>query len=167
MPPSDAPAPLVSVVIPTYNYARFVSEAVDSVLAQTYPSLEVVVVDDGSTDDTREVLARYGDRIRYIYQPNAGLPAARNTGIKAARGEFIGLLDSDDVFHPRKFELQMRYMLAHPEVGMLATDNFTGQSPCWEDPPADPAVEPVPVEAIVTRSRFGVCGVVIRRECFD
>src|SRR5688572_5767710 len=107
--------PLVSVVIPTYNYGHLVAEAVDSALAQTYPAVEVLVVDDGSTDDTWDRLARYGDRIRCVRQANAGLSAARNTGIRAAHGEYVALLDSDDAFHPRKLDLQMRYLTSRPE----------------------------------------------------
>ena len=97
----------VSVVIPTYNYARYLGEAIDSALGQTLPPLEVIVVDDGSTDDTPEVLAKYGDRIRVLRQENAGVAIARNSGIAAARGEFIAFLDADDVWFPRKLELQM------------------------------------------------------------
>jgi glycosyltransferase involved in cell wall biosynthesis len=109
----------VSVIIPTYNYARFVGEAVDSVLAQTLPPLEVIVVDDGSTDGTAEVLARYGDRIRVLRQKNAGVAMARNAGIAAARGEYLAFLDSDDAWYPRKLELQMQRFAAEPELGLV------------------------------------------------
>lgn len=97
----------VSVVIPTYNYAQYLGEAIDSALAQTLPPLEVIVVDDGSTDDTPQVLAAYGDRIRVLRQMNAGVAIARNSGIGAARGEYVAFLDADDVWLPRKLELQM------------------------------------------------------------
>jgi glycosyltransferase involved in cell wall biosynthesis len=99
--------PLVSAVIPTYNYGRFVVEAVESALAQTYSPLEVIVVDDGSTDDTAERLQPYRDRIRYLYQPNRGLSGARNAGIRAARGEYLAFLDSDDTWKPEKTAAQM------------------------------------------------------------
>jgi len=95
-------SPLVTVVIPTYNYGRYICETVESALGQTYSPVEIIVVDDGSMDDTRERLATYGDRIRYIHQQNRGLSAARNTGIQAARGEFVALLDSDDLWLPDK-----------------------------------------------------------------
>ncbi|HEX3110532.1 MAG TPA: glycosyltransferase family A protein, partial [Thermoanaerobaculia bacterium] len=97
----------VSVVIPSYNYARYLGEAIDSALGQTLPPLEVIVVDDGSTDDTPAVLAAYGDRIRVLRQKNAGVAVARNSGIAAARGECVAFLDADDVWLPRKLELQI------------------------------------------------------------
>ncbi len=109
----------VSVVIPTYNYARFLPQAIDSALVQTHPPLEVIVVDDGSTDETPRVLAGYGDRIRVIRQANGGAGAARNTGIAAARGEYIAFLDADDVWLPRKLELQMARFEADPELGLV------------------------------------------------
>ena len=113
MTPDDKP--LVSVVIPTFNYGHCVVDAVESALGQTYSPVEVIVVDDGSTDDTRARLEPYRDRINYVHQPNQGLSAARNTGIRAARGPLVALLDSDDAFHPRKLELQVAYLRAHPE----------------------------------------------------
>ena len=122
------PEPLVSVVIPSFNYARFLVDCVDSALAQTYPHREIIVVDDGSTDNTRQVLEHYGDKIVYIHQSNQGLSQARNTGIHAAKGEFIALLDSDDLWHPRKLELQIRCMKDHPEIGLLATE--LSSKPC-------------------------------------
>jgi glycosyltransferase involved in cell wall biosynthesis len=110
---------LVSVVIPTYNYAKFVGRAIDSALAQTYSSVEVVVVDDGSSDDTPEVLARYGDRIRAIRQDNKGLSGARNTGLKAARGDYVALLDADDYWRPDKLEKQVALAERVPNVGAV------------------------------------------------
>jgi glycosyltransferase involved in cell wall biosynthesis len=104
--------PQVSAVIPTYNYSRFVVEAVESALAQTYSPVEVVVVDDGSTDDTAERLRPYRARIRYLYQENRGLSGARNAGIRAARGEYVALLDSDDTWKPEKIASQMSLVSA-------------------------------------------------------
>jgi glycosyltransferase involved in cell wall biosynthesis len=88
----------VSIIIPNYNHARYISDAIQSVLRQDYGHYEVIVVDDGSTDNSREVVAQFGDRVRYIWQENQGLSAARNTGIRAARGDLIGLLDADDLY---------------------------------------------------------------------
>ena len=94
----------ISVVIPTYNHSRWLPESVESALRQTLKPLEVIVVDDGSKDDTRQVVSKYP--VTYVYQRNAGLPAARNKGIDTAKGEWIALLDADDVWLPRKLELQ-------------------------------------------------------------
>ncbi|MFO7684765.1 MAG: glycosyltransferase [Desulfobacterales bacterium] len=96
--------PLVTALICNYNYGRFVAEAIDSALAQTYSSLEVIVVDDGSTDDSHEVLHRYSGRIRIILKENGGQASAFNVGISEAHGEIICFLDSDDIWHPEKVE---------------------------------------------------------------
>ena len=113
--------PLVSVVIPAYNAAAFVRVAVDSVLAQTWPAREIIVVNDGSTDDTATVLAEYGEAIRVVSQPNGGLPTARNSGILAARGELVAFLDADDRWLPDKLTLQVELMQSRPEVGFCST----------------------------------------------
>lgn len=111
--------PTVSVVIPTYNTAGYVTRAVDSVLAQTYQDLEIIVVDDGSTDATRERLAPYGNRIHYLYQENQERAAARNTGIRYAQGEYVAFLDADDYWLPSKLEQQVAAFDKHPETGMV------------------------------------------------
>jgi glycosyltransferase involved in cell wall biosynthesis len=113
---------LVSVLIPTYNRGYIVGQAIESVLAQTYRPIEIVVVDDGSKDDTREVLERFGQHIRYIYQDNAGLAAARNTGLVAARGEFLAFQDSDDLWVPWKLKAQVALMRRFPDIGLVWTD---------------------------------------------
>jgi len=131
--------PRVSVIVPAYNAAVYLPYAVDSVLAQTYPNWEIVIVDDGSTDDTRAVVDSYRpklrDKLQYIYQPNKGLPAARNTGMRAASGEFIALLDADDVWLPQRLERGAAMMDAGPGVGLVharvvrinALGDITGQ----------------------------------------
>jgi len=117
--------PIVSVVIPTYQYAGFVGEAIDSVLAQTYTDYELILVDDGSTDGTREVVAAaYGNQIKYIYQDNRGLAAARNTGIRASKGEYLSFIDADDVWLPNKLELEVEFLDTHPSVSMVCS-NYT------------------------------------------
>ena len=114
---------LVSVVIPTFNRARLVRRAVQSALDQSYGRLEVVVVDDGSTDGTRDAIAGIDDdRLHYVRQENAGLPAARNRGIAESTGDFIALLDSDDVWLPWKVEAQLAALAAFPASGMVWTD---------------------------------------------
>lgn len=118
-------SPLVSVVIPTYNRAYCLPRTIDSALAQSHQNLELVVVDDGSRDETREMLsARYGHepRVRYIYQENTGVSGARNRAMAESRGEFIALLDSDDVWFPWKIESQLAVLRTFPEAGMVWTD---------------------------------------------
>ena len=110
---------LVSVVVPTYNAGRYVGEAIESVLRQTYKNFELIVIDDGSTDNTEEVVKRYGKQVRYIKQKNSGIAEARNRGIHAARGELISFLDADDVFLKHKLERQVRYMSDHPDCAMV------------------------------------------------
>jgi glycosyltransferase involved in cell wall biosynthesis len=107
--------PAVSVIIPTYNRAKLVCEAIDSVLAQTFTDYEVIVVDDGSTDGTGELLkAHYGERIRYVYQKNAGCSAARNRGSAASRGHWLAFLDSDDLWLPEKLGVHMEFVQRAP-----------------------------------------------------
>jgi hypothetical protein len=111
--------PLFSIVISSYNRAALLVEAVDSALAQTRTDYEVIVVDDGSTDETRKAMAIYGDRIRYIHQENGGLAAARNRGIQASRGEFVAFLDSDDLLDPPFLERVWATFQEHPECGAV------------------------------------------------
>lgn len=114
-----ADAPLVTVTVTTYNRAGMVTEALDSVFAQTYPNFEVIVVDDGSTDDTGRVIKEhYGDRLTYIYQENQGPPAARNASVRAARGKYIGLMDDDDLWLPTKLEKQVAALEERPECAL-------------------------------------------------
>lgn len=114
--------PLITAVIPTYNARQYVVEAVESALAQSYRPIEVIVVDDGSSDDTPEVLAPLRNRIRYIRQENRGLSGARNRGIAESRGELIAFLDADDQWRPEKLRLQWECLQAHPEAHLVHTD---------------------------------------------
>ncbi|MBI5761249.1 MAG: glycosyltransferase family 2 protein [Planctomycetales bacterium] len=119
------PPPLVSVVIPTYNRAYCVARTIDSALAQTHQNLEILVVDDGSKDDTAAVIrARYGrePRVRYVFQENTGVSGARNHGMAESRGEFVALLDSDDIWFPWKIEAQLAVLRNFPEAGMVWSD---------------------------------------------
>jgi GT2 family glycosyltransferase len=113
---------LVSVVIPTFNRGSLVGRAIESALAQTYQDIEVIVVDDGSTDETHDVVASYRDRVRYVYQTNAGVSAARNAALRKASGEFVAFLDSDDVWKSWRIESQVAALAQHPEVGLAWTD---------------------------------------------
>jgi len=109
---------LVSVVIPCFNQAHFLAEAIDSALAQTYPRVEVVVIDDGSTDNTVEMTARY-DRVRYVYQRNRGLSAARNAGLRRSNGEFVMFLDADDRLCPDAVTLNVNHLRQHPDCAFV------------------------------------------------
>jgi glycosyltransferase involved in cell wall biosynthesis len=111
------PNPAASIIIPNYNHAHYVSEAINSVLNQTYTDYEVIVVDDGSKDNSREVIDSFGYKIRTIYQQNQGLSAARNTGIHAALGRYIGVLDADDMYEPNFLETLVSALERQPEAG--------------------------------------------------
>jgi glycosyltransferase involved in cell wall biosynthesis len=112
---------IVTVLIDTYNYGHFIGEAIESVFAQEFPSqnLEILVVDDGSTDDTKERVTRYGDRICYLYKPNGGQASAFNLGIERARGEYVALLDADDYWLPAKLRRVMEAFNKNPGAGLV------------------------------------------------
>ena len=116
--------PKVTVIIPTYNCAEYICHAVESVLSQTYRDFELVVVDDGSIDNTRDLLMQYGEKLRYIYHENKDMTAARNTGIKNSSSEYIGFLDSDDIWLPKKLERQVKLLDQAPEVGLVYCWNY-------------------------------------------
>src|SRR5437773_9167742 len=119
LPMSTASQPLVSVIIPTYNYAHFIAEVVASVQSQTYPNWEMIVVDDGSTDNTEEVVKRIAadePRISYLRQDNARQAAARNNGIRHAKGNYLQFLDADDLIEPQKLEQQVAFLEQHTSV---------------------------------------------------
>jgi glycosyltransferase involved in cell wall biosynthesis len=117
-------APRVSVVLPCYNRAWSVAAAVASVLAQDYTDFELIVVDDGSHDETRACLAPFGDRLRLVRQQHRGVSAARNRGVREARGELIAFLDSDDLWRPPKLTRQTAYFDAHPEALICQTEEI-------------------------------------------
>ncbi|MGH7139753.1 MAG: glycosyltransferase family 2 protein [Pirellulales bacterium] len=158
-----ASEPLVSAIIPAYNCGRFVTEAVESACAQTYSRLEVIVVDDGSTDDTYERLTPFLHRIRYLRQENRGLSAARNAGIAASQGEWIALLDADDVWHPEKTAVQIAAAREY-DVWLV------GARPCnvlpRELPPRPPA-RYLDVADFLQSAPLGPSGAIVRRQCFE
>lgn len=164
---------LVSVIIPTYNRADYLAEAIRSVQAQTHPDVEIIVADDGSTDNTAEVVARFGEDVTYLPLPHRGQPAAtRNEGLRAAKGEFVAFLDSDDLFLPGKLALQLAACEAHPETGLVYSDGHY-----FHHDPQQPTGHlldgfPTPsgdVFAELLRGNFLVSPgqVLIRQECFD
>ncbi len=122
--------PLVSVIIPAYNTGPYLAETLETVLRQTYPYREVIVVDDGSTENLLAGLDRYRSVISYIRQDNTGNGAATNTGLRAARGEYIALLDHDDLWLPEKLQTQVQIAARHPESGLIACDGvqFSGET---------------------------------------
>jgi GT2 family glycosyltransferase len=122
--PDPETRPLVSVIIPTYNRCAWLPRAIESVLDQTYAPLELIVVDDGSTDRTPDLLKAYGRDIRVIRQTNKGVSGARNAGIRAAGGELIALLDSDDSWLPEKLEHQVAFFRASPRAMICQTEEI-------------------------------------------
>jgi glycosyltransferase involved in cell wall biosynthesis len=137
----------VSVIIPVYNGDRYILQAIESTLNQTYQDYEIVVIDDGSSDNSFEILQPYlqsnRDKIRYQKQDNQGVAAARNLGLKIARGSYIAFLDQDDYFFPDKLEAQVNYLEANPEIGMVhsgwqrvdANGKFLGTIEPWQNTP--------------------------------
>jgi hypothetical protein len=164
----------VSVVIPTCNRRRRLPEALDSVFAQDVPGLQVIVVDDGSTDGTREALARFGDRIDYVYQANRGPAAARNRGIALARGDLISFLDSDDLWLPGKTLRELEVLTRNH-----STDAVVSNSERWQDghrladtwfdstlgaaQPAQAGPLAAPPQTWAWRKVYATCALTIRR----
>jgi glycosyltransferase involved in cell wall biosynthesis len=155
--------PRVSVVIPTYNSAALVVGAVESVLAQTLPAAEVIVVDDGSTDDTPERLARFGPPVRAVRKPNGGVSAARNRGLAEATGDLIAFLDADDVWYPDKLRRQAEVFARQPDLGLLGTLTVPWPGTFPQELPAGRVAE-VRFEDLVVRNHFVTSTVVVRRD---
>jgi len=162
--------PKVSVIIPAYQDADHIRAAVDSGLAQTYADREVIVVDDGSTDDTLKVLAAYGDAVRVISQPNRGPSAARNRGIQQAQGEWVAFLDADDTWLPEKLARQMPLFQKGDGVGLVCSDTYfvdsQGLRPrtgFMDNPPCAGRV----LKTIFTASFIPTSTVVVRKACLD
>jgi glycosyltransferase involved in cell wall biosynthesis len=110
---------LVSVIIPAFNMATYLSEAIDSVITQTYDRVEIIVVDDASTDDTAAVAARYGTALRYVVQPHRGQAAARNHGVRVATGRYLAFLDADDLWEPKKLSVQLAAFDSDPSLEIV------------------------------------------------
>lgn len=155
----------VSVVIPTFNSGPLVEEAVASVLAQTRPAAEIIVVDDGSTDDTRQRLARFGKQIDYVWQPNSRVAAARNTGVRRAMGEAIAFLDADDVWHPAKLARQVALLETRPEIGLLATDltDWPGALAAVDELGPEVVVE-IPLSQLLVFNSLATSSIIVRRK---
>jgi len=150
----------VSVVIPTYNHDAYLGAAIESVLGQTCPPDEIIVVDDGSTDRTGEIARGYGEPVRCIRQENQGMGVARNTGLREARGSLIALLDSDDLWLERKLELQCAYLAEHPETDMVYAHMRNFLSP-EIDPAEGPKFDGRELAACISGTQLA------RREVFE
>ena len=111
---------LVSVMMPTYNNAKYIRQAIESIYAQNYKNIEIIVIDDGSTDNTREILKQYKD-IKYFYIEHKGIPFARNVALLNSKGEYIAFCDSDDYWLPEKINIQIRYFKEHPDCEIVFT----------------------------------------------
>lgn len=165
-----------SVVIPTYNRAELIPRAIDSALEQTFPAHEILVVDDGSTDNTESVVKKYGEPVRYIKQKNAGVSAARNNGIQEAKGNVIAFLDSDDDWRPEKIQLQAECFEEH-DVSVCVTDSLEKGGPhsgktTFEKSilydklrNSGPVLDAFPL--IVQQNFINLSTAVVKKECFD
>ena len=155
--------PLISCIVPVFNGERYLAEALESIFTQTYRPLEVIVVDDGSTDTTAGVTARYGDHITYIWQANAGPAAARNRGVDAAAGPFIAFLDADDLWNEEKLARQMARFDVQPELELCLSyaQNFWAPEKMEEEERLGDHrfVQPLRVYSLVA--------MLVRREVFD
>ena len=154
---------LVSVIIPAYNAAKYLGEAIDSVVGQTHDRVEIIVVDDGSTDDTPRVAAGYGSALHYLVQPQRGQAAARNHGVRVSAGRYVAFLDADDLWEPDKLALQLAAFDADPRLDIVFGHVVQFWSPELSVPPAAPAVgEPMrgehPGTMLVTRAVFDGIG---------
>lgn len=157
-----------SVIIPTYNSAPLVVQAVESALAQTRRPDEIIVVDDGSTDDTCQRLRPYSGDIIYVRQANARVAAARNTGLNRASGDLIAFLDADDAWHPKKLQRQQEALGEWSDIGLLATDltPWPGQFSETVDS-AEPRVEPVALASLLLCNVLATSSIVVRRSVLD
>lgn len=166
--------PGVSVVIPAYNVAEYVGEAIESALAQTYPNVEVVVVDDGSTDSTAAVIDSYRNEVVVVSQENQGLASARNAGIRSASGELFALLDADDLWLTDRLDRLIPVLEARPEIGMVTSDSYVmdGRVPTERRSYVHRRRRPFPASedeqiAEIARFNFLFVSVVFRRELVD
>ena len=158
---------MVSVIIPTYNHAKYVCRAIDSVLEQTYTHYEIIVVDDGSTDNTQEVLEPYMKQIKYIYQENKGLSASRNTGIRVAKGDYLQFLDADDTILPQGLDIQVKLLETHPDVDVVACRyRLVDAAGRFLVDKKRYAKKSIMFKELVLSNRFAPNALLIRRKCF-
>jgi glycosyltransferase involved in cell wall biosynthesis len=167
-------APAVSVVIATYNRANYLAETIDSVLGQSFQKFELILVDDGSTDETRRIVAPYGSRVRYLYQQNRGPSAARNLGARNASAGWISIQDSDDLCLPNHLETLYGYADKHPESGMVFANGSYLGGPAHNRETIIPAAksrrladEGVRLEDLFDKSIVRLQAALISKRCYD
>jgi len=163
--------PAISVIIPTFNYGRFLPDALESIQDQTLSDWEAIVVDDGSIDETAEVVDSYlsDHRFRYIYQDNQGLPAARNTGIRVSKADLVTFLDADDLYLPEKLEKQLAHLKKNPDCDFTycSINYFYHKTPGRLIRPGYTPYEANNSYKIISRNFIPSCTPVIRKRCFD
>ena len=160
----------VSIIIPTYNSAKYIPDAINSILNQTFKDYEIIIVDDGSTDNTREILNKYNSKIRYIYQENKGPSAARNIGIKNAKGKYIAFLDADDIWLPDKLQRQMKLFANESSVSFVYTSSYImnengfilRKMQCYNR-----SRRKILNELYLSKSIGNTSSTIIKKECFD
>lgn len=168
---------MISIIVPTYNTFKYLPFSIASALASEYDNYEIIVVDDGSTDNTQELVASYLNekRIKYIYQDNKGLASARNTGIQNAKGEFLVFLDADDLLQPKKLDVQSHFLYQHPEIDIVYSNSqwFIEDNPNDTHPVTFPIYEGNVIDKLVYGNFIHVNSVMARKAkvlevgCFD
>lgn len=165
--------PLISVIVPAYNAEKYLAEALTSIIDQDYDSIEIILVDDGSTDGTAKAAAVFGTKVRYVYQENSGPPAARNKGLSMARGKVIAFLDSDDLWSDKKLELQLKRLTNKPHVEIVIgnTQRLRLSESCDRDQEFTPYLSPQPMlslgSAVIRKSAFDKVGIFDESMLFD
>lgn len=162
--------PIVSIIIPAYNAEKYIKQTIESAIGQTYKNIEVIVIDDGSKDGAAEIVKSFGDqRIIYIFQENKGQSAARNSGIKIAKGKYISFLDSDDLFLPQKIERQVDFLESNPDCGVCYSKIYH----FFSDQPEKLYYNPIPnysgyiFDKLLTHSVVNPLAAVMRKEYLD
>ena len=164
----SAQEPLVSVIIPVYNTAAYVKQTIESVLAQTWANKEIIVVNDGSTDETPSILIQFGNSIQVIHQENKGLGAARNTGIRAAQGDLIAFIDADDLWEPEFLETQVTALTSNPDVDIVYCwwsyiDQYGNQLPQQDRFSKSGDL----LQTLITSNRIPIMATLLRRKCVE
>lgn len=160
---------LVSVIIPTRNRAAYLNHAIASVYAQSYKNFEIIVIDDGSQDNTKDIVRTFDQRLSYLFQKHAGVSAARNHGIQEARGEYIALLDDDDLYAPQKLQRNIEYFSRHPEVIWLCSGFgfINAEGTLLPRAPIIPEKEEVTLHDIALFAFIHTSSVIVRKRCFE